>query len=132
MSTDLSKVNENNYKIYILHLNQIFNQIDYYLSKKNVHFQKIKNNIKEFRTILENENKSNLNADKYFPMIAKSLEYENYKIAYSVLDDLKFLISNNFLLGKTKENDIQSDLETKNNGNRRILDLMMKKFGLKL
>ena len=128
MSTDLSKVNENNYKIYILHLNQIFNQIDYYLSKKNVHFQKIKNNIKEFRTILENENKSNLNADKYFPIIAKSLEYENYKIAYSVLDDLKFLISNNFLLGKTKENDIQSDLETKNNGNRRILDLMIDSF----
>ena len=113
MSNEQNQISENEYNKYSLHLKQIFDQIDYYISKKNNYYQEIVDYIKQFPKLLENDKKINLNADKYFPIIAKSLQYESYKITDCVLKNLKPLISNNFLLGNTKENDI-TETENKN------------------
>ena len=124
MSNEQNQISENEYNKYSLHLKQIFDQIDYYISKKNNYYQEIVDYIKQFPKLLENDKKINLNADKYFPIIAKSLQYESYKITDCVLKNLKPLISNNFLLGNTKENDI-TETENKNNENRKIIDLII-------
>ena len=130
MSLNKNKILENDYKIYSFHLKKIFEQIENYISKKNNYYQEIIDYIKLFPTLLEND-KTSLNADKYFPIISKSLYYESYKIAYCVLENLKILISNNFLLGETKLNEINSNLNNNNNENnenkenKTILDLMI-------
>ena len=125
MSSNKNKILENDYKIYSLHLKKIFEQIDNYISKKNNYYQEILDYIKQIPTLLEKDKTSNLNADKYFPIISKSLQYESYKIAHCVLENIKILISNNFLLGKTKLNEINSNLDNNNNENKTILDLMI-------
>ena len=125
MSSNKNKILENDYKIYSFHLKKIFEQIDNYISKKNNYYQEILDYIKQIPTLLEKDKTSNLNADKYFPIISKSLQYESYKIAHCVLENIKILISNNFLLGKTKLNEINSNLDNNNNENKTILDLMI-------
>ena len=107
MSLNKNKILENDYKIYSFHLKKIFEQIDNYISKKNNYYQEILDYIKQIPTLLEKDKTSNLNADKYFPIISKSLQYESYKIAHCVLENIKILISNNFLICKTKLNKIK-------------------------
>ena len=123
MDSDKNKTLESEFKNYSMYLKLIFDQIDYYISKKNNNYEEIVNYIKQFPSLLENDKTNNLNADKYFPIIGKSLQYESYKIADCVLKNLKLLISNNFLLGKTKEKEII--LNSEKNENRTILDLMI-------
>ena len=125
MLNEQNEILENEYNKYSLHLKQIFDQIDYYISKKNNYYQEIVDYIKKFPKLLENDKKTNLNADQYFPIIAKSLQYESYKITDCVLKNLKILISNNFLLGNTKENDIITESVNETNENRKIIDLII-------
>ena len=125
MSNDQNQALDYEYNLYSLHLKQIFDQIDYYISKKNNYYQEIVDYIKKFPKLLENDKKINLNADKYFPIIAKSLQYESYKITDCVLKNLKVLISNNFLLGNTKENDIITEPENEISEDRKIIDLII-------
>ena len=70
-----------------------------------------------------------LNADKYFPILAKSITVENYKLGKYLFPNLKLLIKNNFLLGLTPINylelDIQSLNNNSNNKKRRMIDLIV-------
>ena len=87
------------YKLYGTILKQIFENINYYISKKNPYYKEIYDNTKIYLEKLPNDYE--LNADKYFPIISKSIIVENYKLGKYLFPDLKLLIKNNFLLGET-------------------------------
>ena len=85
------------YQLYITHFKQIFENINYYISKKNPYYQEIyeKSELYPKKIVIDYD----LNGDKYIPIIVKSLYLENYKLAKYVLPNLSILIKNNFILG---------------------------------
>ena len=76
--------------------------------------------IKTYKDHLNEDKNQPLNGDKYFPIIAKSMEIENVKITDTVLTNLKILIENNLLLGKSKDNPIITPKDS--NKNRKMID----------
>ena len=91
-----------NYKMYGSILKPIFENVNYYISKKNPYYKVIYDKTKYYLEKLQNDYE--LNADKYFPILSKSIIVENYKLGKYLFPDLKLLIKNNFLLGETPLN----------------------------
>ena len=108
------------YKIYLNCFTLIFEKIKGYLSKKNPFYNEIMTFIKTYKDHLNEDKNQPLNGDKYFPIIAKSMEIENVKITDTVLTNLKILIENNLLLGKSKDNPIITPKDS--NKNRKMID----------
>ena len=108
-------------------LKQIFENVNYYISKKNPNYQDVFDKTKLYLEKLSKDYE--LNADKYFPILAKSITVENYKLGKYLFPNLKLLIKNNFLLGLTPINylelDIQSLNNNSNNKKRRMIDLIV-------
>ena len=86
------------YKLYTNYFKRIFDNINYYISKKNPYYAEIYEQTQIYlkKLVIDYE----LNGDKYIPIIMKSLYIENYKLAKYVLPDLTLLIKNNFILGR--------------------------------
>ena len=97
------------YKLYTTHFKQIFENINYYLSKKNPYYEEVIEKIKLYLKKLTVDYE--LNGDKYIPIIIKSLIYENYKLAKNVLPDLGILLKNNFILGRIDIIKYKADLD---------------------
>ena len=87
------------FKLYGSILKPIFENVNYYISKKNPYYKEIYDKTKYYLDKLQND--YDLNADKYFPILSKSIIVENYKLGKYLFPDLKLLIKNNFLLGET-------------------------------
>ena len=115
------------YKLYGSILKQIFENINYYISKKNPNYKYVYEKTKYYLEKLPND--FDLNADKYFPVLAKSIEVENYKLGKYLFPDLKLLIKNNFLLGETPLNYLEFDIESlndnSNNKKKKMIDLIV-------
>ena len=121
-----------NYKLYGSILKPIFENVNYYISKKNPYYKEVYDKTKYYLEKLQNDYE--LNADKYFPILSKSIMVENYKLGKYLFPDLKLLIKNNFLLGETplkyfgielplsKDSLIGKDIV---NQNPKIIDLMI-------
>ena len=101
------------YKLYGSILKQIFENVNYYISKKNPYYKEVYDQTKYYLEKLQND--YNLNADKYFPILSKSIIVENYKLGKYLFPDLKLLIKNNFLLGETPLNFLGEELTTTSN-----------------
>ena len=99
-------------KLYTSTLKNIFDNINYYISRKNNYYKEILEKSKNF---IEKMDKLSgdyaLDADEYFILIYKSLLVENYKLAKNVFPDIKILIKNNFLTGNTQINRLEIDIE---------------------
>ena len=115
------------YELYGSILKPIFENVNYYISKKNPYYNDIYDKTKYYLEKLPNDYE--LNADKYFPILAKSIEVENYKLGKYLFPDLKLLIKNNFLLGKTPLNYLEFDIQTLNdnsdNNKKTMIDLII-------
>ena len=115
------------YELYNSLLKAIFENINYYISKKNPNYKDI---YEKTKTYLEKLPKDyELNADKYFPILAKSIIVENYKLGKYLFPDLKLLIKNDFLLGLTPINYLELNIEslngTSNNKKMKMIDLIV-------
>ena len=120
-------------KLYCSTLKSIFDNINYYISKKNNYYKEIYENSKNYMDKIDNlSGKYALKADEYFILIYKSLLVENYKLAKNVLPDIKILIKNNFLIGDTQLNKLKIDIEKINEKeifkNGKIIDLIIESF----
>ena len=122
------------YQLYTTHFRQIFENINYYISKKNIYYSEIIEKTESFTKKIAID--YDLNGDKYIPIIIKSLFIENYKLAKYVLPDLIILIKNNFILGRNDIIKYKSDLGSllvkdirtffnENIFNKKILDLLI-------
>ena len=122
------------YKIYTQYFKQIFENINYYISKKNPYYPEIfeKTQIYPKKITLDYD----LNGDKYIPIIIKSLYMENYKVAKYILPDLIILIKNNLILGRNDVIKYKLDLNSflikdmrtfsaDNFLNKKIIDLLI-------
>jgi len=98
------------YKLYGSILKPIFENVNYYIAKKNPYYKEIYDRTKYYLDRLQND--YDLNADKYFPILSKSIIVENYKLGKYLFKDLKLLIKNNFLLGDTPLNYFGLELPT--------------------
>ena len=78
------------YKLYGSILKPIFENVNYYISKKNPYYKEIYDKTKYYLDKLQND--YDLNADKYFPILSKSIIVENYKLGKYLFPDLKLLI----------------------------------------
>ena len=89
-------------KLYCSTLRTLFDNINYYISKKNAYYKEIieitKKNIEKIDKL---SGEFTLDADQHFPLIYKSLLVENYKLAKNVFPNLKILIKNSFITGNT-------------------------------
>jgi hypothetical protein len=93
-------------------LKTIFDNINYYISKKNNYYKEIVEKSKEYMDKIDKlSGEFSLNADEYYILIYKSLLVENYKLAKYVLPNIKILIKNNFLLGDTPLNKLNIEIE---------------------
>ena len=102
-------------KLYCSTLKTIFDNINYYISKKNNYYQEIVEKSKEYMDKIDKlSGEFSINADEYFILIYKSLLVENYKLAKYVLPNIKILIKNNFLLGDTSLNKFNLELDNIN------------------
>ena len=115
------------FELYCSILKPIFENVNYYISKKNPNYKEVYDKTKLY---LEKLNKDyELNADKYFPVLAKSIVVENYKLGKYHFPNLKMLIKNDFLLGLTPINylelDIQSLNKNSNNKKMKMIDLII-------
>ena len=88
---------QENYNLYTTYFKQVFENINYYISKKNPYYKEIQEKTELYRKKISTD--YDLNGDKYIPIIIKSLYLENYKLAKFVLPDIIILIKNNFMLG---------------------------------
>ncbi len=120
------------FKFYCSYMKPIFENINYYISKKNPYYQEIYDKSESYLKKVESDYE--LNGDKYIPIIIKSLFTENYKLAKNVLPNLSKLIKNNFILGKTnislykKELPSDKDLSIFSKENifhKKIIDLLI-------
>ena len=120
------------YKSYGSILKPIFENINYYISKKNPYYNEVYDQTKYYLEKLQND--YDLNADKYFPTLSKSIAVENYKLGKYLFPDLKLLIKNNFLLGKTPLNLLSVEFISTNNNsisndspdqNKKIIDMII-------
>ena len=98
------------YELYGSILKPIFENVNYYISKKNPNYKDVYDKTKLYLEKLPND--YDLNADKYFPILAKSIVSENYKLGKYLFPNLKLLIKNNFLLGLTPMNYLELDIES--------------------
>ena len=98
-------------KIYTSTLRTLFDNINYYVSKKNTYYEEIKEttnrNIEEIGKLSEN---FMLDADKHFIIMYKSLTVENYKLAKNFFPSFKILIKNSFITGSTPINQLNMDI----------------------
>lgn len=104
---------------------EIFKTIKDKISKNNHFYEEIEIELQNIEPRIEED--TTLNADIYFPLIAKALVHENQKIAEVVLRNSKLLIENNFLLGNSKD----SPLLQLNEGeakNRKMIDTIIDTF----
>ena len=122
------------YNLYTSHFKSIFENINYYISKKNPYYSEISEKCQIYLKKLTVD--YDLNGDKYIPIIIKSLYIENYKLAKYVLPDLSLLIKNNFILGRNDIMKFRTDLTSfiikeirnftnENIGNKKIIDLLI-------
>ena len=122
------------YKLYTSHFKQIFDNINYYISKKNPYYTEISEKTQIYLKKLSNDYE--LNGDKYIPIIIKSLYIENYKLAKYVIPDLTILIKNNFILGRNDIIKFKTELgsfiikdirnfTSENIYNKKIIDLLI-------
>ena len=115
------------YELYGSLLKTIFENVNYYISKKNPNYKDIYDKTKIYLEKLSND--YDLNADKYFPTLAKSITVENYKLGKYLFPNLKLLIKNNFLLGLTPINYLELDIESLNNDSNnqkmKMIDLIV-------
>ena len=132
-----SQNNENNkenniytqekFELYISILKPIFENVNYYISKKNPNYKDVYDKTKIYLEKLAKDYE--LNADKYFPILAKAISVENYKLGKYLFPNLKLLIKNNFLLGLTPINYLELDIESLNNGSndkkKKMIDLIV-------
>ena len=88
---------QENYNLYTTYFKQVFENINYYISKKIPYYKEIQEKTELYRKKISTD--YDLNGDKYIPIIIKSLYLENYKLAKFVLPDIIILIKNNFMLG---------------------------------
>ena len=122
------------YKLYTNYFKRIFNNINYYISKKNPYYAEIYEQTQIYlkKLVIDYE----LNGDKYIPIIIKSLYIENYKLAKYVLPDLTLLIKNNFILGRNDIIKFKTELSSfilkdiknftaENIINKKIIDLLI-------
>ena len=124
-------INNEMRKLYTSTLRTLFDNINYYISKKNTYYEEIKEitfkNIEEIDKLSDN---FTLNADKYFIIMYKSLTVENYKLAKNFFPCFKILIKNSFITGYTPLNELNIDLpQFKENDdiilNGKIIDLII-------
>ena len=102
-------------KIYKSTLKTIFDNINYYISKKNNYYKEILEVSKTYLDKIDQLSGQNvLNADEYFIIIYKSLLVENYKLAKNILPNIKILIKNNFISGNTQLNKLDINIEKVN------------------
>ena len=122
------------YQLYTTHFRQIFENINYYISKKNPYYAEIIEKTESYTKKIAID--YDMNGDKYIPIIIKSLFIENYKLAKYVLPDLIILIKNNFILGRNDIIKYRADLGSflvkdirtffsENIFNKKILDLII-------
>ena len=101
---------QENYNLYTTYFKQVFENINYYISKKNPYYKEIQEKTELYRKKISTD--YDLNGDKYIPIIIKSLYLENYKLAKYVLSDLIILIKNNFILGLNDVIKYKTDLSS--------------------
>ena len=118
------------YKLYCSLMKTILDNINYYISKKNDYYQEIIDKTKQYLNQIEKD--CDLNADKYYPIIAKSILVENYKLGKYVFTNLNKVIKNNFLLGRTplskfdiKLPTVEDKTEDNDNNDLKIIDLII-------
>ena len=115
------------FELYCSILKEIFENVNYYISKKNPNYKEVYEKTKLYSEKLPKDYE--LNADKYFPVLAKSIVVENYKLGKYLFQNLKLLIKNDFLLGLTPINylelDIQSLNKNFNNKKMKMIDLII-------
>ena len=108
-------------------LKEIFSNIKYYLKYSNKYYDEIIEFCKNFeKTLNEEENNLELNADIYYHFIAKALTTEHSKMCNIILNNIKLLINNNFLLGNS--NDILIKIPDNSNdkiSNRKVIDTII-------
>ena len=118
-------------KLYTSTLRTLFDNINYYISKKNTYYKEIieitKKNIEKIDKL---SGDYILNADQYFILMYKSLLVENYKLAKNLFPNLKILIKNSFITGNSPLNEFNIDIpQLKENEeiikNGKIIDLMI-------
>ena len=118
-------------KLYTSTLKTLFDNINYYISKKNTYYKEIieiaKKNIEKIEKL---SGDYVLNADQYFILMYKSLLVENYKLAKNLFPNLKILIKNSFITGSSPLNEFNIDIpQLKENEeiikNGKIIDLMI-------
>ena len=129
-----SNISEETRKLYCSTLKTIFDNINYYISKKNSYYQEILEKTKRYMEKIDNlSGDFSINADKYFIIIYKSLLVENYKLAKNILPSIKILIKNNFLNGEIELKDLRIDIEDINENNNiykngKMIDLIIECF----
>ena len=95
-------VSDETKKLYLSTLRTILDNINYYISKKNIYYQEIVEKTKKYIEKIDKlTGEVKLDADKYFIILYKSLTVENYKLAKYFFPHFKLLIINNFLIGST-------------------------------
>ena len=112
-------------------LKEIFSNIKYYLKYSNKYYNEIIDFCKNFEKTFKEEEESlennlELNADIYYHFIAKALTTEHSKMCNIILNNLKLLIKNNFLLGNS--NDIPIKIPDNLNdkiSNRKVIDTII-------
>ena len=112
-------------------LKEIFSNIKYYLKYSNKYYNEIIEFCKNFEKTLKEEENSlennlELNADIYYHFIAKALTTEHSKMCNIILNNIKLLINNNFLLGNS--NDILIKIPDNLNdkiSNRKVIDTII-------
>ena len=92
-------------KLYNSTLKILFDNIQYYISKKNPFYKEImEKTIKYIEKIDKLSENYDLNADIYFVLIYKSLTIENYKLAKNIFPQLNILLKNSLMTGNTSLN----------------------------
>ena len=86
-------VSDETKKLYLSTLRTILDNINYYISKKNIYYQEIVEKTKKYIEKIDKlTGEVKLDADKYFIILYKSLTVENYKLAKYFFPHFKLLI----------------------------------------
>ena len=124
-------INNEMKKLYCSTLKTLLDNINYYISKKNIYYKEIlEETKKDIEKIDKLSGSYSLDADDYFLIIYKSLMVENYKLAKNLFPHLKILIKNSFMTGNTPLNIFNTDfLQFKENEeylkNGKMIDLII-------
>jgi hypothetical protein len=124
-------INNEMKKLYCSTLKTLFDNINYYISKKNAYYKEIIEKTKKYIDKIDKlSGDYPLDADKYFILIYKSLTVENYKLAKNLFPHLKILLKNSFITGNTPLNIFNIEfLQLKENDeyikNGKVIDLII-------